>query len=84
MPSARLAQAPLAAARMLLDEGLEPVLQLTGRDRNRLGLQSDLLAAHALDASWARSGSPAGVHLMSANRHDVVAQLAEGLGAPPK
>jgi methylenetetrahydrofolate reductase (NADPH) len=37
-----------AAARLLLDEGLEPICQLTCRDRNRLGLQSDLLGVHAL------------------------------------
>lgn len=48
MPSAVLAQAPIAAAVALLEAGIEPVLQVTGRDRNRLALQSDLLAAHAL------------------------------------
>lgn len=48
MPSAVLAQAPLAAAVGLLAAGVEPILQVTGRDRNRLALQSDLLAAHAL------------------------------------
>jgi methylenetetrahydrofolate reductase (NADPH) len=39
---------PLAAARLLLDEGLEPVLTLQCRDRNRLALQSELLGAAAL------------------------------------
>ncbi|MHB9150200.1 MAG: methylenetetrahydrofolate reductase [Thermoleophilia bacterium] len=48
MPSAVLAQAPIAAAVGLLEAGIEPVLQVTGRDRNRLALQADLLAAHAL------------------------------------
>jgi 5,10-methylenetetrahydrofolate reductase len=48
MPSAVLAQAPIAAAVALLEAGVEPVLQVTGRDRNRLALQADLLAAHAL------------------------------------
>ena len=38
----------LAAARLLLDEGLEPVLTLQCRDRNRLALQSELLGAAAL------------------------------------
>ena len=33
---------PLAAARLLLDEGVEPVLTLQCRDRNRLALQSEL------------------------------------------
>src|SRR5665811_1833518 len=48
MPSAVLAQAPIAGAVALLEAGLEPILQVTGRDRNRLALQADLLAAHAL------------------------------------
>lgn len=38
----------LAVAAALLRAGVEPVLQMTCRDRNRLALQSDLLAAHAL------------------------------------
>jgi methylenetetrahydrofolate reductase (NADPH) len=38
----------LVAARVLLDNGIEPILQMTCRDRNRLALQSDLLGALAL------------------------------------
>ena len=38
----------LAVCRRLLDEGIEPVLQLACRDRNRIALQADLLGAHAL------------------------------------
>jgi methylenetetrahydrofolate reductase (NADPH) len=38
----------LVAAHILLQNGIEPVLQMTGRDRNRLALQSDLLGALAL------------------------------------
>ncbi|MEB3200840.1 MAG: methylenetetrahydrofolate reductase [Synechococcaceae cyanobacterium] len=38
----------LAVCRLLLDAGLEPVLQMTCRDRNRIALQADLLGAHAL------------------------------------
>ncbi|MCX5966289.1 MAG: methylenetetrahydrofolate reductase [Cyanobacteria bacterium] len=38
----------LAMCRLLLEQGLEPVLQVTCRDRNRLALQADLLGAHAL------------------------------------
>jgi methylenetetrahydrofolate reductase (NADPH) len=38
----------LAAAVILRQDGIEPVLQLTCRDRNRLALQSDLLGAAAL------------------------------------
>ncbi len=39
---------PMAAARLLLETGLEPVMQLACRDRNRLALQADLLGAAAL------------------------------------
>lgn len=39
---------PLAASVLLLREGIEPILQLTCRDRNRLALQSELLGAAAL------------------------------------
>ncbi|MEX0589392.1 MAG: methylenetetrahydrofolate reductase [Cyanobium sp.] len=38
----------LALCRLLLDAGIEPVLQLACRDRNRIALQADLLGAHAL------------------------------------
>ena len=38
----------LAVCRLLLDLGIEPVLQLTCRDRNQIALQADLLGAHAL------------------------------------
>ncbi|HEU4526312.1 MAG TPA: methylenetetrahydrofolate reductase [Actinomycetota bacterium] len=40
--------AGLAAAHLVLDAGLEPILQFTCRDRNRLALQADLLGAAAL------------------------------------
>ena len=35
----------LAICKLLLERGLEPVFQITCRDRNRLALQSDLLSA---------------------------------------
>lgn len=38
----------LAMCRLLLDQGIEPVLQLTCRDRNLIALQAELLGAHAL------------------------------------
>lgn len=38
----------LAASRAVLDAGFEPIFQQTCRDRNRLALQSDLLAASTL------------------------------------
>jgi len=48
MPSAALAQSALGPAVALLQAGVEPILQMTCRDRNRLALQADLLTAHAL------------------------------------
>lgn len=38
----------LAACVLLKKEGLDPVLQMTTRDRNRIALQSDILGASAL------------------------------------
>jgi methylenetetrahydrofolate reductase (NADPH) len=38
----------LVAAHLLLQSGVEPILQITCRDRNRLALQGDLLGAMAL------------------------------------
>ena len=38
----------LASCKLLLEAGLEPVLQMACRDRNRIALQADLLGAHAL------------------------------------
>lgn len=37
----------VTAAAMLVEAGLEPILQLTCRDRNRIALQSDLISAAA-------------------------------------
>ena len=38
----------LAVCHLLKEDGIEPIFQLTCRDRNRLALQSDLLSAAAL------------------------------------
>ncbi|WP_425060551.1 Bifunctional homocysteine S-methyltransferase/5,10-methylenetetrahydrofolate reductase [Sporomusa carbonis] len=38
----------LAVAKIITDMGIEPIYQMTCRDRNRVGLQSDLLGASAL------------------------------------
>ena len=45
---ARTHLSALAAAMLLNEAGIEPILQLTCRDRNRIALQSDLLGAAAL------------------------------------
>jgi len=44
--SVRMASLPTSA--ILVQNGLEPVLQMTVRDRNRLAIQADLLGASAL------------------------------------
>lgn len=38
----------IAAGQLVLQAGLEPIIQMTCRDRNRLAIQSDLLGAYAL------------------------------------
>ena len=38
----------IGAGVLALQEGLEPIIQMTCRDRNRLAIQSDLLGAYAL------------------------------------
>ena len=37
-----------AAATILLGAGIEPILQITCRDKNRIALQSELMGAAAL------------------------------------
>ena len=39
----------LAVCRLLQERGLEPVLQMACRDRNRIALQSDILGAASFD-----------------------------------
>lgn len=43
-----LRMSSLAASALLLHHGVEPVFQVACRDRNRIGLQADLMGAHAL------------------------------------
>jgi methylenetetrahydrofolate reductase (NADPH) len=38
----------LATSALMVQKGLDPVFQMTCRDRNRIALQSDLLSAHVL------------------------------------
>ncbi|HKZ55774.1 MAG TPA: methylenetetrahydrofolate reductase [Anaerolineales bacterium] len=38
----------IGAGTIVVQEGLEPIIQMTCRDRNRLAMQSDLLGAYAL------------------------------------
>ncbi len=46
--AARMTMSPLAAAVLLQQQGIESIMQLTTRDRNRIALQADLLGAWAL------------------------------------
>jgi 5,10-methylenetetrahydrofolate reductase len=58
--AASVKMSPLACATFMRDAGLEPILQITGRDRNLLALQADLLGAWALGVRTvlALSGDP--------------------------
>ena len=58
--AATVKMSPLACAALMLASGLEPILQVTGRDRNLLALQADLLGAWALGVRtvMALSGDP--------------------------
>ena len=51
---------PLACGRIALDNGAEPVIQMTVRDRNRMALTSDILGASALGIhnTLSMSGDP--------------------------
>ena len=65
----------VGGASVLVREGLEPILQLTCRDRNRMALQSDLLAAWVLGVRnvLTMTGDPvdAGDHPMAKPVFDV-------------
>jgi methylenetetrahydrofolate reductase (NADPH) len=43
-----LRMCPMAASAILLQQGIEPICQIACRDRNRIGLQADLMGASAL------------------------------------
>ena len=46
--TATVRMSSIAAGLLAAEEGLEPVVQMVCRDRNRIAIQSDLLGAHAL------------------------------------
>jgi methylenetetrahydrofolate reductase (NADPH) len=50
-PRARMAIEPKSVAHLLIDRGVEPIVQVTARDRNRIAVQADLLGAAALGVS---------------------------------
>ena len=47
-PRARMSMDARSVAKLLLDKGIETVVQITSRDRNRIAVQSELLGAAAL------------------------------------
>jgi methylenetetrahydrofolate reductase (NADPH) len=49
-PTGSVHMSPVAGSALVRSAGLEPVIQLTTRDRNRLGLSADLLGGWALGA----------------------------------
>lgn len=55
--------ASLAGAVVLKDQGLEPVMQMNCRDRNRLALQGDLLAAHVMGVRNVAAAAGQPVHM---------------------
>ncbi|MCZ7543258.1 MAG: methylenetetrahydrofolate reductase [Anaerolineae bacterium] len=65
----------IGAGTIVVQEGLEPVIQMTCRDRNRLAIQSDLLGAYALGMRnvLALSGDHQtfGNHPAAKNVHDI-------------
>src|SRR5574341_10608 len=77
----------IGAGTIALQAGLEPVMQMTCRDRNRLGMQSDLLGAYALGLRniLCLSGDHQtfGNHPQSKNVHDLdslqLVQMVVGL-----
>lgn len=46
--AAKMSISPMAVAHLLKDRAIEPIMQMTSRDKNRIALQGDLLGAAAL------------------------------------
>lgn len=46
--SSIMTMAPISLAHLLIRKGIEPIVQMTGRDRNRIAIQADMLSAYAL------------------------------------
>ena len=65
----------ISVAVMLMELGIEPNIQMTARDRNRIAIQSDLLGAYALGARnllcLTGDHQTFGNHPQSKNVHDV-------------
>ena len=46
--NSKMTMAPIGLARKLIEHNIEPIYQITCRDRNSMAIQSDLLAAYSL------------------------------------
>ncbi|OWY66486.1 5,10-methylenetetrahydrofolate reductase [cyanobacterium TDX16] len=72
-----LRMSPLAAATILLQHGIEPICQMTCRDRNQIAIQADLMGANALGINniLALTGDPvkAGDHTQARSVFDLEA-----------
>lgn len=85
MSNAVMKMCSLGGCVLLQEKGLETVMQVCCRDRNRLALQADLLAAHALgvDNVMAITGEDPsyGDHHKARAVHDVdLMELLDGIG----
>ncbi len=73
--TAMVRMSSLAACILLKQMGLNPILQMVTRDRNRLAMQSDIMGAyaHGIDTMLCLSGDHPhfGDHPMAASVHDI-------------
>jgi methylenetetrahydrofolate reductase (NADPH) len=73
--TAMVRMASCAACILIKQMGLDPILQMVSRDRNRLAMQSDILGAYSfgINAMLCLSGDHPcfGDHPMAANVHDI-------------
>jgi methylenetetrahydrofolate reductase (NADPH) len=73
--TAMVRMSSLAASVILKQEGLNPLLQVVSRDRNRLAMQADIIGAYSLgiNTMLCLSGDHTkfGDHPMAANVHDI-------------
>lgn len=73
--TAMVRMSSLSACIIIKQMGLNPILQMVSRDRNRLAMQSDILGAyaHGIDNIICLSGDHPrfGDHAMAANVHDI-------------
>ena len=55
--TAKMSMDPVAVGHLLLDRGVEPIVQMTSRDKNRIAIQASILGAAALDRQGTRLNS---------------------------